>query len=96
MSEAVLVAQVEGEGPLAHSQNPQLHRQLLQRQREALLRSHPEAAEAAAAAKGAASKQLTKLEEQPEWIRQGQLYPHQLEVSSSLPACHVTCRALLQ
>ncbi|KAL3149213.1 hypothetical protein ABBQ32_002039 [Trebouxia sp. C0010 RCD-2024] len=71
--------EVEGEGPLAHSQNPQLHRQLLQRQREALLRSHPEAAEAAAAAKGAASKQLTKLEEQPEWIRQGQLYPHQLE-----------------
>ena len=83
----LLLLQIEGEGPLAQSQNQQLHRQLLQRQREALLRSQPEAVEAAAAAKEAAATQLSKLEEQPDWIQQGQLYPHQLAVNTSLPVC---------
>ena len=83
----LLLLQIEGEGPLAQSQNQQLHRQLLQRQREALLRSQPEAVEAAAAAKEAAARQLSNLEEQPNWIQQGQLYPHQLAVSTCLPVC---------
>lgn len=86
--------QVEGEGPLAHSQNQHLHRQLLQRQRAALLRSQPEATEAAAVAKEAALRQPTKLEEQPEWIQQGQLYPHQLAVSTTLPVVSPACSAL--
>lgn len=85
----LLVVQIEGEGPLAQSQNQPLHRHLLQRQREALLRSQPEAAEAAVAAKEAASRQLPILEDQPEWIQQGQLYPHQLTVSTCLLLpCH--------
>ena len=92
----LLLLQIEGEGPLAQSQNQQLHWQLLQRQREALLRSQPEAVEVAAAAKKAASTQLSKFEEQPDWIQQGQLYPHQLAVSTGHPACHMpSCCATL-
>ena len=72
--------QLEGEGMLVQAQNQKLHQELWQRQREAVVRSQPEAAEAASAAKQAAIADLPPLTEQPEWIQQGQLYPHQLQV----------------
>ena len=72
--------QVEGEGELVQAQNQKLHRELWQRQREALLRSQPEAAEAAAAAKEAAMTHMPSMTDHPAWIQQGQLYPHQLQV----------------
>ena len=81
-----LLLQIEGEGPLAQGQNTELHRQLWQRQRQALLRSQPEAAEAAAAAKEAALARLSTLDSQPDWIQPGRLYPHQLEVTAAM-AC---------
>ena len=74
--------QMEGEGILVQAQNQKLHQELWQRQHEAVVRSQPEAAEAAAAAKQAAIVDLPPLTEQPNWIQQGQLYPHQLQVHS--------------
>ena len=74
--------QMEGEGILVQAQNQKLHQELWQRQHEAVVRSQPEAAEAAAAAKQAAIVDLPPLTEQPDWIQHGQLYPHQLQVHS--------------
>ncbi|KAL0025228.1 hypothetical protein WJX77_008845 [Trebouxia sp. C0004] len=71
--------EVEGEGELVQAHNQKLHRELWQRQREALLRSQPEAAEAAAAAKEAAMTHMPSMTDHPAWIQQGQLYPHQLQ-----------------
>lgn len=85
-----LTLQVEGEGPLVQPQYGDLHRQLWHQMREALLRSQPEAAEATAAAKEMALRKLPELQEQPDWIQQGQLYPHQLAVSHMHP-CFLPC-----
>ena len=74
---------MEGEGELVQAQNQKLHQELWQRQKQALLRSQPEAAEAAAAAKEAAMTHMPSLPDHPAWIQQGQLYPHQLQVHAS-------------
>ena len=75
---------MEGEGILLQAQNQKLHRELWQRQREAVLRSQPEAAEIASAAKDSAVRDLLPITDQPDWIEEGQLYPHQLQVRNCL------------
>lgn len=72
--------QVEGEPPLVLAKYQPLHAELWQRQQRALLRSQPPAQQAAAQARQRAQHHLPAVKEQPSWIQQGHLYPHQLEV----------------
>ena len=73
--------QVEGEPPLVQAKYQPLHAQLWQRQQRALLRSQEPAQQAAAQARQQALRHLPSLKDQPAWIQQGQLYPHQLQVA---------------
>jgi hypothetical protein len=73
------LGQVEGEGVLVMPEYIDLHRDLWERQQNALRRSRPEAAEEAAAARtAAAASGLPDISEQPDWVVGGRLYPHQL------------------
>ena len=77
--------QVEGEGLMAKPEYLRLHRELWERQQEALRKSSPAAVDAEEAAFEAARRGLPELgQEQPAWVKGCKLYPHQLQVISAL------------
>lgn len=72
---------MEGEGILVKPEFLKFHRELWQRQQEALRKALPTAQADEEAAFEAARNGLDVLEEQPEWVKGAPLYPHQLKVS---------------
>lgn len=75
------MAQVEGEGLLVKPELLHLHRELWERQQEAVRRASPAVLQAEDTAFEAARKGLVPLTEKPEGMGGPAFYPHQLKVS---------------
>lgn len=82
-----LDVQVEGEGLMVKPELLVLHRELWDRQQEAIRKASPGALAAEDSAFEAARLSLSQLSAQPEWVQGAQLLPHQLKVALDAQAC---------